>query len=122
MYREGGTPHIKDVFDLVLVIGVVRIRLVALGLVDELAELARRWRRRVELCNQVGRRYVRKTVASKRRMSSKPSFPPRSARVGDVRPGASHFLTKASAIDSAPSLAARKHRAAWDIDLGRRLE
>lgn len=53
MYREGGTAHIKDVFNRVLVIRVVRIRLVALGLVGELAELARGRGRRVELCNRI---------------------------------------------------------------------
>lgn len=47
MYREGSAAHIKDVLDRVL---VVRVHLVAL--VDELAELARRWGRRVELCNR----------------------------------------------------------------------
>lgn len=53
MYREGGTAHIKDVFDRILVIRIVRICLVALGLVNEVAELARRWRCRVEFCNGI---------------------------------------------------------------------
>lgn len=76
MYREGCAAHIKDVLDRVLVIRGVRVRLVAL--VDELAELARRWGRRVELCNRKSvSPTVRKTVGYERGMSSagrKPSL------------------------------------------------
>lgn len=53
MYREGGSAHIKDVFDRVFVIRVVRIRLVALGFVGKFAELARGRGCRVELCNRI---------------------------------------------------------------------